>query len=134
MFIIKNIVKYIKKSKSYIPFVDVFNGLVTNKALSPKDFRDNINESEVIIDTHVEYQDGLTARFMWALGAEKKIVTTNKNVKEYDFYTPEQFFILGEDSLNKLNEFVCSKFSMSEQNRNIISKYRIDNWIDAILK
>lgn len=133
VFIMKNLVKMFLHHKTYIPFGDVLNGLVTNKSLSPSEFRDCIYESEVIIDTHVEYQDGLTARFMWALGAEKKIVTTNKNVKRYEFYTPEQFFILGEKPINNLKEFVGSKFNLSEKNREIISKYRIDNWLKTII-
>lgn len=134
VFLIKNFIKMLRKHKTYIPFIDVFNGLVTNKALTPSLFRDYIYESEVIIDTHVEYQDGLTARFMWALGAEKKIVTTNTIVKKYPFYTPEQFFILGEDSMDRLKNFVTYKFNMSQENKSIIAQYRIDNWLDCILK
>ena len=121
------------RHKSYIPFTDVFNGLVTNKSLLPTEFRGYIYESEVIIDTHVEYQDGLTARFMWAVGAEKKIITTNKIVKEYVFYSPEQFFILGEDSFDRLAGFVSTKFLMSEKNRKEVLKYRIDNWLETII-
>ncbi len=132
-FLIKNIVKFFNKHKTYIPFQDIFNGLVTNKALSPSEFRKYINESDVIIDTHVEYQDGLTARFMWALGAEKKIITTNKMVRMYEFYTPKQFFILGEEPIHNLKKFINSKFFMTEENRCIISQYRIDNWLDIIL-
>lgn len=133
VFLIKNFVKLLMRHKSYIPFIDVFNGLVTNKSLLPTEFRDYIYESEVIIDTHVEYQDGLTARFMWALGAEKKIITTNKIVKEYVFYSPEQFFILGEDSFDRLADFVSTKFLMSEKNRKEVLKYRIDNWLETII-
>lgn len=133
VFLIKNFVKLLKRHKTYIPFVDVYNGIVTNKSLSPKEFRDFIYESEVIIDTHVEYQDGLTARFMWALGAEKKIVTTNKVVKKYNFYTPEQFFIIGEDSFERLGEFVSSEFLMSEKNKLEVLKYRMDYWLETII-
>lgn len=133
-FLFKNLVKLCMHHKTYIPFKDVFNGIVTNKSLSPSKFRRYIYESDVILDTHVEYQDGLTARFMWALGAEKKIITTNKMVKQYDFYTPEQFFILNEDPLNSLSEFLNLNFTMTEKNRNIILNYRIDNWLETILK
>ena len=134
IFFIKNTIKLLTKHKSYIPFRDVFNGLITNKSLSPTVFREYIYESDATIDTHVEYQDGLTARFMWALGAEKKIITTNKIVKQYEFYSPDQFFIIGEDSISKLNEFINAKFSMSLKTRATISQYRIDNWLDVILK
>ena len=131
-FILKNFVKMVFRHRRYIPFIDVFSGLVTSKPLSPTQFRKCIYESLVILDTHVDYQDGLTARFMWALGAGKKVITTNMSVKDYPFYNDNQFFILS-DNLNRLPAFIKAPLQIPDENRLIIDSYRIDNWLDIIL-
>ena len=81
-----------------------------------------------IENTQNSNQDGLTARCMWALGAEKKIITTNKAVKQYPFYSPDQFFVLNNSS-EGLVSFLASDFKMSNEVREIIKQYRIDNWL-----
>lgn len=116
-----------------IPREHYYSDLITHKAMAPTEYREMINKSEIIIDSNAPEQDGLTARFMWALGAEKKIITTNKFVKKYDFYSPEQIYIV-DDDLNFENNpiftnFVRSEFHMTEKQREIIKQYRIDFWI-----
>ena len=92
-----------------------------------------ISKSRAILDTQASYQDGLTARFMWALGEEKKIITTNDNILKYPFYTPEQFYILNENNLSGIPEFLKKDFVMTDSNRKIVAQYRIDNWLDTLL-
>jgi hypothetical protein len=108
------------------------NDLFAEKSINPDDFRKVIQQSKVILDTQNSYQDGLTARFMWALGLGKKIITTNENVKRYDFYNEKQMFVL-KDNYNELLDFIKSPFEMDEIQRNLIADYRIDNWIDTLL-
>ncbi len=108
------------------------NDLFTNHPISPDDFRIIIQQSNVILDTQIADQDGLTARFMWALGLEKKIITTNESARLYDFYDDKQVFIL-KDNYNELLDFIKSPFEMLETKRNIIANYRIDKWIDTLL-
>jgi len=112
-------------------YCSVFN---TTTSISPYEFRQHINSSRCIVDTSAPHQDGLTARFMWALGAERKIITTNQTVKEYNFYSPKQIFVVDEVSNLKQNcqelvSFVISDFKMNEQVRESILKYRLDNWL-----
>jgi hypothetical protein len=44
--------------------------------------------------------------FFEALKYEKKIITDNPHVKNYDFYRKENIFIIGEDSENELKNFI----------------------------
>lgn len=108
------------------------NALFTNVSITPDQFRTLIQQSGTILDTQNPYQDGLTARFMWALGLEKKIITTNESARLYDFYDEKQIFIL-KDNYNELLDFIKTPFEMSDSKRKIIANYRIDNWIDALL-
>ena len=107
--------------------------MFTTKGQSPKEFREMIMKSRVILDTQNSNQDGLTARFMWTLGAEKKIITTNKAASLYSFYTPEQVFILNENNIDKVVTFIHQDYSMPDTIRAIIKNYRIDNWIETML-
>lgn len=126
-------------SKSVMTPPDHFQApIVTHESMSTAHYRMMIRRSEIIIDSNAPHQDGLTARFMWALGAEKKIVTTNAAVKEYDFYTPQQIYVV--DDIETFTEsdsfrvFVNSEYRMSESIRSKVEKYRIDNWISWLLE
>ena len=108
------------------------NDLFTNTPINPDEFRSIIQQSKIILDTQNSYQDGLTARFMWALGLGKKIITTNESAKDYSFFDKNQVFIL-KDNYKDLVDFFNTPFQMSESNREIVLQYRIDNWIDTLL-
>lgn len=108
------------------------NDLFTFIALSPEDFRKTIQQSKSVLDVQAPNQDGLTARFMWALGLGKKILTFNSNVKQYPFYSPEQILIL-DNNYDAIENFIKSKTTPSAEIRALIDNYRIDNWLDIIL-
>lgn len=133
-FWVKNIIKRFLGRDS-ISLSLLSSELTTFERLSPSEYRDFINGSDTILDTQAQYQDGLTARFMWAVGAGKKIITTNPNIKKYDFYSSDQFYILSKDDKDNeaLLKFLMSSFKPSEAYCDKIRKYRIDNWIQTIL-
>lgn len=124
----------VKKSKGQrvLPLRELRNEIFTSESLSPSDFRKIIQESRVILDTQSSLQDGLTARCMWSLGAGKKIITTNKAIKEYPFYSEDGIFIL-EDNYEDIIDFVERPYTMPQRVKNILIQYRIDNWIDKLL-
>ena len=105
--------------------------LITHEQLSPEEFRELIYSSDCIIDTYNTFQEGMTPRFMWALGAGKKIITTNFNAKNYNFYSDDQIYILNE-RVDSLQEFLKKEIDVNK-NKHIIENYRIDNWIKTIL-
>ena len=130
-------IKYLIKrlmGRPALPLKEIKNDLYTGKTVSPADYRNLIQQSNVILDTQAFFQDGLTARFMWALGAGKKIITTNNNITRYPFYTPEQFYVLKDKNFDGLKEFIKKEFVMSKANRAIINQYRIDNWLKTLLQ
>ena len=48
--------------------------------------------SRCILDSPQAGQLGLTIRVLEALGAKKKLITTNKDIKNYDFYKEENIY------------------------------------------
>lgn len=138
MFTLKYLFRTIfRKADGHITWKDYYSQMYMLDPLSVNDFREKLIESEIIIDTNAPHQDGLTARFMWALGLGKKILTTNEAAKLYDFYTPEQVFVIGDlDRFDESKDFSVFLSSVFEPNAAIAQKvvaYRIDNWLDILL-
>lgn len=134
-YLIKNI---LGKHGNRPSLCDYYSNYYILKPVPLDEYRKLNAESEIIIDTNAPHQDGLTARFMWALGQEKKIITTNKAAARYDFFCPEQIFIVNniEDLCDdkKFEQFIHCPFSPSSHQQDIVSKYRIDNWVRYILQ
>jgi spore maturation protein CgeB len=55
-------------------------------------------ESKVILDINHPQQSGLTSRTFEALGAKRKLITTNKNIVEYDFYNDRNIYVLDRNN------------------------------------
>lgn len=134
VFFLKSVLKRLLRRNS-ISLSLLLSDITTFDKLSPNEYRNLINLSDTILDTQAPYQDGLTARFMWAVGAGKKIITTNYNIKKYEFYSTNQFYILSENNEDSeaLLEFLISRFIPTEGYYDKIQRYRIDNWIKTIL-
>ena len=137
VYVIKQLMRRLIGLRAHMPLSHYHSPIITDRTLSPTDFRRFIYQSRVTIDTHPAHQDGLTARFMWALGAKKKIITTNSNICQYDFYSPEQIFVLkGNDDIEQesdINLFINSNSQIPEEKKKIIERYRIDNWMRTLL-
>ncbi len=131
---IKRIGKYVLQGRKSPSVKELRSALFTSEAMPTDVFRKYINGSNVIIDTNHPYQDGLTARFMWALGLGKKIITNNKNIVKYDFYSKEQILILDDNTTNQeILDFIDSKITIPQNISVLVNQYRIDNWIRTIL-
>lgn len=85
-----------------------------------------VQSSRCILDITQEGQEGLSLRFMEALFYCKKLITNNKSVVTYDFYRPENIFVIGVDDYDKLNDFIHGKYV--EISKKIKSRYLYENW------
>lgn len=93
---------------------------------------DNIvNDSKIVIDCPKEGQNGMTIRIFEALAANKKIITTNENIKKYDFYKPENIYIF-HDAIDFNDLFFKSEYVKID--KEIKEKYSLNHWIKEILK
>lgn len=92
---------------------------------------DIINKSNTILDIQHPKQTGLTMRTIEMLGAEKKIITTNLSIKEYDFYKPENIWILDRD--NPIISADFFKLPYMPLKEDLYYKYSINGWLEEIL-
>ena len=107
--------------------------IVTNKQISYEDIIKNIEKTKVIVDITKKGQNGLTLRALESLFYERKLITNNKNIKKYDFYNPNNIFILGEDDYHeRLVEFVNTKYV--EIDSRIKENYTFNRWLESINK
>ena len=90
------------------------------------------NESKVIVDIEHPKQTGLTMRTIEALGSEKKLITTNHKIKDYDFYDPKNIFLLDRYNPTHIPASFFEE-SYSPIHENLYSKYSIKGWLDDVL-
>lgn len=90
-----------------------------------------MNGSKAILDIQYPGQNGLTMRTIEAFGMQKKIITTNENIRYYDFYEPENVFLI--DRNNPVVDFDWLSLPYKKSADNLYKKYSIENWIRTIL-
>lgn len=96
-----------------------------------KKVQDVFLRSRVIVDMEHPHQTGLTMRTFEALGARKKLVTTNASIKNYDFYDPDNIHVIDRENPNIPMSFLKSEFK--SLGVGIYYKYSLSGWMDKIL-
>lgn len=91
---------------------------------------DIISNSKIILDIQHPKQVGLTMRTIEMLGMKKKLITTNKNIKEYDFYNSDNIKIIDRNSPILDLDFIRNDYV--EINADIYKKYSIGSWLEEI--
>lgn len=99
--------------------------------LSGKQIDKLYSESNIILDSPQKGQNGLTIRVIETLGAQKKLITTNEDVINYDFYRPENIYIY-KGSFDFDNPFFKEKYQHIDYN--IYKKYSLKNWLTCVLR
>ena len=80
----------------------------------------------MIFDYLQDDQTGLSLRPFESIFFNKKLITNNSNIKNYDFYRKENIFILNYDDISMLKSFVDSDYL--ELPKNIIDNYDFQSW------
>jgi len=89
---------------------------------------EGIYRSKAVLDIVESGQRGITLRPMEAIFFRKKLITNNPNVKAYDFYRPENIFILGEQPIERLPVFLNLPYV--EIPKEIVTQYTAEAWLD----
>ncbi len=100
----------------------------------PIDYLSNINNlfnTKTIVELVQNGQSGLTVRCVEALFAKKKIITNNECIKEYDFYHPNNIFILEDDNLYSKGFEMFLEAPYYELSNEVTQKYDFEQWING---
>lgn len=101
------------------------------KALTGKKLDSLLSESWCVIDSPQNGQNGLTIRVIETLGAKRKLITTNRDIKNYDFYCPENIYIYDGNQFDLTKPFFTEPYK--EINKTIYQKYSLNSWLKHLL-
>ena len=90
-----------------------------------------MKESKVALDVQFGSQNGLTLRTFETLASHTKLITTNKNVMQYDFYNPNNIYIIDRDHPIVDKQFFDSEYEVV--NQDIVEQYSLENWIKKMI-
>lgn len=106
-------------------------GLTIEAPLTYNENLYRVEQASILIDIHSPVHSGLSFRIFEALFYNKKLITTNQKVRDYDFYHPNNIFIWDMTNENKINDFLNIQYI--EIPREIKYKYSFTNWINYVL-
>lgn len=112
------------KNNNYISLI--------RKPISLSDVQEYIKESKVLLDLQRKKQEGLTFRVFESLGLQKKLITTNKDIINYDFYNPNNILVIDENQPEIPSSFFETEYQAVPEE--ILEKYLIKNWTKDFLK
>lgn len=101
-------------------------------SLSHDETAEMVHHTKVVLDINHPEQVGLTMRTLETLGAQKKLITTNKDIVRYDFYNPTNFLILDRNDPNLPISFFNTTFKPVDDD--ILKKYCVNGWIEEIFE
>ncbi|MFA9392680.1 MAG: hypothetical protein ACERKD_22920 [Prolixibacteraceae bacterium] len=104
---------------------------ITHKKLPYTSYIDLLSKSLCILDIPTVEQTEITTRVIEALGTQTKIITTVKNITEYDFYRPENIFLLNNTNFQEIRLWLKTPYSPIEEE--ILSRYSIENFINELI-
>lgn len=102
-----------------------------NHPITKEENLNYIINSKIILDVQKSIQTGLTFRVFEAIGFRKKLITTNKEIINYDFYNPKNIFIWTEETNSIPDDFLNLPYQ--DLPREIFEKYSQKNWVETIL-
>lgn len=150
LILIQKIAEYCQKNNLKYQFIlftgyfsyflqNIFGGHLKNnkkflifKPVSAKENFVNILNAKATLDIAHPFQTGLTMRTIELIGAERKIITTNEDVLNYDFYNPNNIFIINRDNPILDRSFFETKYESIPSE--IRSNYSIHNWLSRMIK
>lgn len=102
------------------------------KNLSFKECVLKVQQAEYVIDLQAYEQGGLSFRTFESIGYDKKLITNNPTVRDYDFYNPNNIFVLTNDNMSELDDFTKKPYQPLD--KEIKEKYSFTLWLTKLLK
>lgn len=87
-------------------------------------------KNKVMLDLMRDGQEGLSFRVFEAMALEKKIITDNPSILNYDFYDPQNILYVDKD-LEILSESFF-KTPYKSLPAELFKKYTLDNWLKKV--
>lgn len=92
----------------------------------------HIQKSKAVVEIVQNGQNGLTVRALEAMFFETKLITNNREIRNYSFYNDNNIFIVGEDNNDNLNLFLHTPFQLIEKKD--IYSYDANGWLNTFMR
>lgn len=121
-----------KKTKSRSKKINIEGITITETSTTFSKIYQYSENTKIVIDIAHPNQKGLSMRPYEALGLQRKLITNNVEIKKYDFFNPNNIFIINNlDDLNIPDSFIETPYQ--EIPEDIYNKYHISTWLKNIL-
>ena len=105
----------------------------TNMFLKYEDIQRIILESKCILELQMEGQSGCTLRTLQSMFLNRKLITNNKDIVNYDFYNPNNIFVIenADDFKDRFNDIL--KFMRSPYQKlpdMVKNNYKFCKWLE----
>lgn len=109
-----------------------FKKRIYRGVLPYKEYLNLMKSSRAILNIAREDQEAITQRELEAVFDNVKCITTNKGIKDWELFDPSRFFVLGEDSIEALNDFMKMPFNPVPENE--LTQYATDRRLAEMLE
>lgn len=99
--------------------------------LSREGVRLTFSRSRAVLDVEHPLQRGLTMRTFETLGARRKLVTTNAQIRDYDFFSDRNVCVIDRERPIVPNEFLESPFE--DVPARTYRRYTLAGWAEEVL-
>lgn len=100
-------------------------------AISSHEVQKVFESSDIIVDIEHPKQTGLTIRTFDAMRAGKKLITTNQNIVNYDFFLYGNIYVVDRKCPLVPDDFLDRQFQ--PYSPSILSYYSVEGWLAEIL-
>lgn len=127
-----NINVLVFNNKSHLKYLE--SGITfTNEQLTYLQALEKVKNTDVVLDFADSVHNGLSLRIFETLKYSKKLITTNKLVKNYDFYSPDNILVWDKTvGQEEIKQFLGKDYQNLD--KEILYKYSFTNWIKTILQ
>lgn len=105
---------------------------ISFKSLSHKQIVEIYKDSKAILDINHPGQNGLTMRTFETLGAGRKLVTTNADIKSYPFYNENNIYIIDRQNPELVEQFFEKEFEEIENT--VYFSMSLKGWIKELFE
>lgn len=101
------------------------------KKISAQTIKKIMKNSKAIFDVQYPKNTGLTMRTLETLGMRRKLITTNEDIKTYDFYNESNICVINRNAPKLDADFF--KTDYDDLPKDVYQSYSITNWILELL-
>jgi len=89
-----------------------------------------MDQSQVYVDLVRHGHNGLSFRVFEALAYQKKLITTNAAIKNYDFYNPDNILVIDPENISIDTTFFTTPYIPLPES--VYDNYTINSWVNKV--